>query len=45
MSIVIGAFIVKSSFIGNVYPSIPLVTVPVVPSTIIVSSPKIPSLF
>ena len=42
---VIGAFIVKSSLIGNVYPSIPLVTVPVEPSIVVVSSPKIPSSF
>ena len=41
----IGALIVKSSLIGNVYPSTPLVTIPVVLSVVILSSPKIPSLF
>ena len=34
-----------SSLIGNVYPSTPLVTIPVVLSVVILSSPKIPSLF
>ena len=36
---------VKSSLIGIVYPSVPLVTIPDISSVVTVSSPNIPSLF
>ena len=45
VSIEIGALIVTSSLMGIVYPSIPLVTVPITSSVMTGSLPRIPSLF